>query len=231
MVAFGFVLGEVVRRVTGRNDGPVPAHRGSPNRWVSTSTSGCCPPSTTAARDMINKPHIRDVASQRRLRPATPPARPSIRWPDCPSPWVSSPMTNSARTTSPRRSAEFSPAPTVTFSSGLAHLLQTVWLQEKLSAASSWNRSGVPGRVRPRRRPRAAGGRSRLGLGYMLNQRGGLAESAQASGHGGSGGSTDLVDPSTVSAGCFPTTVPLRRHQCRPAPPSEQTGAWISNTT
>lgn len=49
VVTFGFILGEVVRRVTGRTSGSICAPR-SPSRWASTSTSACPLPNTTGAR-------------------------------------------------------------------------------------------------------------------------------------------------------------------------------------
>ena len=95
MVTFGFILGEVVRRVTGRTIGQylrteiaepmgIDVHIGLP-----VGEHHRC-------ADMVNKPHIRDVLAIE--APGDPNRSASIRWPGCRSPWGSCPTTSSAPT-------------------------------------------------------------------------------------------------------------------------------------
>ena len=65
----GFLVGEVVRRVTGQQPGRRSSPRRWPGRWAPTSTSGCPPSTTTGWRPAIPPPSRRP-GLRRRARPA-----------------------------------------------------------------------------------------------------------------------------------------------------------------
>ena len=193
MVAFGFVLGEVVRRVTGRTIGQylrteiaepmgIDVHIGLPK----SEHHRCA--------EMINKPHIRNV-----LANGGAPGHPT-RLDEHPMAGLSIAMgflpddELGSNDLSTWRSAEFpgtnghvSALGLATFYNGLAQ--EKLLTRERLQAArvsqGGFDTDVVLG-------PRVAD--HGWGLGYMLNQRCVAGPSPRSFGHGGSGGSYGFVD-------------------------------------
>ena len=141
MVSFGFILGEVVRRVTGRTIGQylrteiaepmgIDVHIGLP-----TAEHHRC-------AEMVNKPHIRDVLASggapgtRQSLDEHPMAGLSIAMGFVPDDELGS---NELTTLALRRS---SPAPTATSRRSVWPPSTTVWPRRSCSAASTWRRSG-----------------------------------------------------------------------------------------
>ena len=77
---------------------------------------------------------------------------------------------------------------------GLATFYNGLAQGKLLSAEHLESVPDLAGRLRSRRGAPAPGRRSRLGLGYMLNQRGVAGPNLRSFGHGGSGGSYGFVD-------------------------------------
>ena len=194
MVTFGFILGEVVRRVTGRTIGQylrteiaeplgIDVHIGLP---------ACRAP--PLRRDGEQAARQRRARRRRRTRPA-PPRSPTIRWPGCPWRWASCPTTNSARTNIDAVALGGIPGHQRHVSrTRHGDLLQRAGAGEAASARTHGPGPGVPGRLRhrPVLGPRVAD--HGWGLGYMLNQRGIAGPNPKIFGHGGSGGSFAFVD-------------------------------------
>ena len=195
MVTFGFILGEVVRRVTGRTIGQylrteiaeplgIDVHIGLP-----TVEHGRC-------AEMVNKPHIRDV-----LAAGEAPGHPDVadrasdgrrwRWR-----WGSSPTTSWARTRSTLwRTLEFPATNAHVTALGMATFYNALAQEKLLSPRAHGAGPGVPGRLRHRRRAGRAGGRPRLGPGlHAQSARRRTARTCGSFGHGGSGGSFAFVD-------------------------------------
>jgi len=193
MVAFGFVLGEVVRRVTGRTLGQylrteiaepmgIDVHIGLP----ASEHHRCA--------EMINKPHIRDV-----LANGGAPGHPKSL-DEHPMAGLSAAMgfvpddelgSNDIRTWRiaefPGTNAHVSALGLATFYNGLAQekVLGREQLERVRVSQGGFDPDVVLG-------PRVAD--HGWGLGYMLNQRGVAGPNRHSFGHGGSGGSYGFVD-------------------------------------
>jgi CubicO group peptidase (beta-lactamase class C family) len=193
MVAFGFVLGEVVRRVTGRTLGQylrteiaepmgIDVHIGLP----ASEHHRCA--------EMINKPHIRDV-----LANGGAPGHPKSL-DEHPMAGLSAAMgfvpddelgSNDIRTWRiaefPGTNAHVSALGLATFYNGLAQekVLGREQLERVRVSQGGFDPDVVLG-------PRVAD--HGWGLGYMLNQRGVAGPNLRSFGHGGSGGSYGFVD-------------------------------------
>jgi CubicO group peptidase (beta-lactamase class C family) len=193
MVTFGFILGEVVRRVTGRTLGHylrteiaepmgIDVHIGLPR----AQHHRCA--------EMINKPHIRGV-----LANGNAPAHPtsldehqmaalSVAMGFLPDDELGSNDLTRWRTSEfPGTNAHVSALGLATFYNGLAQekLLTREHLERVRVSQGGFDRDVVLG-------PRVAD--HGWGLGYMLNQRGVAGPNLQSFGHGGSGGSYGFVD-------------------------------------
>ena len=193
MVSFGFILGEVVRRVTGRTLGQylrteiaepmgIDVHIGLPG----AEHSRCA--------DMINKPHIRDVLANGGA-------------PGHPTSLAEHPMAGLSaamgfvpddelgshdlalwrRSEFPGTNAHVSALGLATFYNGLAQekILTREHLEKVRVSQGGFDPDVVLG-------PRVAD--HGWGLGYMLNQRGVAGPNLRSFGHGGSGGSYGFVD-------------------------------------
>ncbi|TGD90584.1 class A beta-lactamase-related serine hydrolase [Mycolicibacterium sp. CH28] len=193
MVTFGFILGEIVRRVTGRTIGQylrteiaepmgIDVHIGLP-----VAEHHRC-------ADMINKPHIRDVLAQGQA-PGDPTAlgeHPmaglSVAMGFVPDDELGSNELELWRTCEfPGTNGHVSALGLATFYNGLA--------QEKLLSREQLDRvrvsqGGFDADVVLGARVADHG----WGLGYMLNQRGVAGPNLRSFGHGGSGGSYGFVD-------------------------------------
>ncbi len=172
MVSFGFILGELVRRVTGRTLGQylrteiaeplgIDVHIGLPR--------GRTPP---LRRDGQQAPHPRCAGRRGRARaPGVAGRAPDgrgWRWR-----WASCPTTNSARNAIDRwRDAEFPATNAHVTALGMATFYNALAQEKLLSPRAHGAGPGLPGRIRHRLvlGPRVAD--HGWGLGYMLNQRG-----------------------------------------------------------
>ncbi|WP_099021709.1 serine hydrolase domain-containing protein [Mycolicibacterium palauense] len=194
MVSFGFILGEVVRRVTGRSLGqylrteiaePLGAdiHIGLP----AADHARCA--------DMVDKPHIRDVLAVGRA-PADP-----VSLDEHPMAGLAAAMgfvpddELGSHDITRWRSAEFpgtnghvSARGMATFYNALAQgkLLSREYLDTVRESQGGFDPDVVLG---------ARVADHGWGLGYMLNQRGVAGPNLRSFGHGGSGGSFAFVDP------------------------------------
>ncbi|MGK2882251.1 MAG: serine hydrolase domain-containing protein [Mycobacterium sp.] len=193
MVTFGFILGEVVRRVTGRTIGQylrteiaepigIDVHVGLP-----VSEHHRC-------AEMINKPHIRDVlaAGEAPGHPATlaehPMAGLSVAMGFVPDDEVGSETIDVWRTMEfPATNAHVSALGLATFYNAMAQekLLTRDRMELCRVSQGGYDIDVVLG-------PRVAD--HGWGLGYMLNQRGVAGPNPKTFGHGGSGGSFAFVD-------------------------------------
>ena len=193
MVAFGFVLGEVVRRVTGRTLGQylrteiaepmgIDVHIGLP----AAEHHRCA--------DMINKPHIRDVLANGGApgNPESlaehPMAALSIAMGFVPDDELGSNELGIWRSAEfPGTNAHVSALGLATFYNGLAQekLLSLEHLEKVRVSQGGFDPDVVLG-------PRVAD--HGWGLGYMLNQRRVAGPNPRSFGHGGSGGSYGFVD-------------------------------------
>lgn len=193
MVSFGFILGEVVRRVTGRTLGEylrteiaepmgIDVHIGLP-----TAEHARC-------AQMVNKPHIRDV-----LAAGGAPSRPESL-DQHPMAGLSAAMgfvpddelgCNDIalwrRSEFPGTNGHVSALGLATFYNGLAQekVLSREHLEKVRVSQGGFDPDVVLG-------PRVAD--HGWGLGYMLNQRGVAGPNTGSFGHGGSGGSYGFVD-------------------------------------
>ena len=193
MVTFGFILGEVVRRVTGRTIGQylrteiaepmgIDVHIGLP-----VAQHHRC-------AEMINKPHIRDVLANGGApeRPAAldehPMAGLSAAMGFLPDDELgSNDITQWRRCEFPGTNAHVSALGRATFYNGLAQekILTREHLEKVRVSQGGFDPDVVLG-------PRVAD--HGWGLGYMLNQRRVAGPNVQSFGHGGSGGSYGFVD-------------------------------------
>ena len=193
MVSFGFILGEVVRRVTGRTIGQylrteiaepmgIDVHIGLP-----TAEQHRC-------AEMVNKPHIRDVlaSSQAPGYPASldehPMAGLSIAMGFVPDDELgSNELTRWRSSEFPGTNGHVSALGLATFYNGLAQekLLSRDHMESVRVSQGGFDPDVVLG-------PRVAD--HGWGLGYMLNQRGVAGPNLRSFGHGGSGGSYGFVD-------------------------------------
>lgn len=193
MVSFGFILGEVVRRVTGRSLGEylrteiaepmgIDVHIGLP----SADHRRCA--------EMVNKPHIRDVlaAGGAPGHPESldehPMAGLSVAMGFVPDDELGS--SDPARWRSlefPGTNGHVSALGLATFYNGLAQekILSRIHLDKVRVSQGGFDPDLVLG-------PRVAD--HGWGLGYMLNQRGVAGPNLRSFGHGGSGGSYGFVD-------------------------------------
>jgi CubicO group peptidase (beta-lactamase class C family) len=193
MVTFGFILGEVIRRVTERTLGVflrteiaeplgIDVHVGLP----ASQHHRCA--------EMVNKPHIRDVlaAGQAPGRPTCltehPMAGLSIAMGYLPDDEVGSDMIDIWRSVEfPSTNAHGTAVGIATFYNALAQekLLSREHMELCRVSQGGFERDVVLG-------PRVAD--HGWGLGYMLNQGGVAGPNKQIFGHGGSGGSFAFVD-------------------------------------
>ncbi len=193
MTTFGFILGEVVRRVTGRTLGQylrteiaeplgIDVHIGLP----AALHHRCA--------EMVNKPHIRDVLAAGRAPgdPASlaehPMAGLAVAMGFAPDDELGSHDLTAWRTNEfPGTNAHVSALGMATFYNALA--------QEKLLSREQLERARVSqGGFDPDVVLGARVADHGWGLGYMLNQRGVAGPNLRSFGHGGSGGSFGFVD-------------------------------------
>ena len=193
VVSFGFILGEVVRRVTGRTLGGylrteiaepmgVDVHIGLPR----AQHHRCA--------EMINKPHIRDVLAEGGApeRPESiaehPMAALAVAMGFAPDDELgSNDLTRWRSCEFPGTNAHVSALGLATFYNGLAQekLLSREQMERARVCRGGFDADLVLG-------PRVAD--HGWGLGYMLNQRGVAGPNPGSFGHGGSGGSYGFVD-------------------------------------
>ena len=193
MVSFGFILGEVVRRATGRTIGQylrteiaepmgIDVHIGLP----ASEHQRCA--------DMINKPHIRDVlaAGGAPGYPGSldehPMAALSVAMGFVPDDELGcNDVSRWRRAEFPGTNGHVSALGLATFYNGLAQgkLLSAGHLESVRLSQGGFDPDVVLG-------PRVAD--HGWGLGYMLNQRGVAGPNLRTFGHGGSGGSYGFVD-------------------------------------
>lgn len=193
MVTFGFLLGEVVRRVTGRTIGQylrteiaepmgIDVHIGLPE----AHHSRCA--------EMVNKPHIRDVLAQGQApgHPASlgehPMAGMSVAMGFVPDDELGSNELTLWRSSEfPATNGHVSALGLATFYNGLAQekLLSREHLESVRISQGGFDTDVVLG---------ARVADHGWGLGYMLNQRGVAGPNLRSFGHGGSGGSYGFVD-------------------------------------
>lgn len=193
MVTFGFILGEVIRRVTGRTPGHflrteiaeplgIDLHVGLP-----TAEHHRC-------AEMIDKPRVRDVLAQMRVpsRPTRidehPMAALTVAADFIPDDEVAEGTPGRWRSAEfPATNAHVSALGMATFYNALAQekLLTRGHLERCRASQGGSDTDLVLG-------PRVAD--HGWGLGYMLNQRGVAGPNAGIFGHGGSGGSCAFVD-------------------------------------
>ncbi|MBS1696002.1 MAG: beta-lactamase family protein [Actinobacteria bacterium] len=193
MVTFGFILGEVIRRVTGRTPGHflrteiaeplgIDVHVGLP-----TAEHHRC-------AEMIDKPRVRDVLAQMRVpsRPTRidehPMAALAVAADFVPDDEVAEGTPGRWRSAEfPATNAHVSALGMATFYNALAQekLLTRGHLERCRASQGGSDTDLVLG-------PRVAD--HGWGLGYMLNQRGVAGPNAGIFGHGGSGGSYAFVD-------------------------------------
>lgn len=193
MVSFGFILGEIVRRVTGRTLGHylrteiaeplgLDVHIGLPR----TEHHRCA--------DMVNKPHIRDVLDRGGAPgyPTTltehPMAAFSIAMGFIPDDELGSTDISAWRRAEfPATNAHVSALGMATFYNALAQgkLLTYEHMEKCRVSQGGFDNDLVLG-------PRVAD--HGWGLGFMLNQRGVNGPNKRTFGHGGSGGSFGFVD-------------------------------------
>lgn len=193
MVSFGFILGEVVRRATGRTLGQylrteiaepmgIDVHIGLPR----AEQRRCA--------EMINKPHIRDVLADGgapgdpESLDEHPMAGLSVAMGFVPDDELGSNHLTAWRTAEfPGTNGHVSALGLATFYNGLAQekVLTREHLERVRVSQGGFDPDVVLG-------PRVAD--HGWGLGYMLNQRGVAGPNLRSFGHGGSGGSYGFVD-------------------------------------
>ena len=193
MVTFGFILGEVVRRVTGRTIGQylrteiaepmgIDVHIGLP-----VAEHHRC-------AEMVNKPHIRDVLANGQAPDSPvslddhPMAGLSVAMGFVPDDELGSHELRRWRTCEfPSTNGHVSALGLATFYNGLAQekLLSLEHMESVRVSQGGFDTDVVLG-------PRVAD--HGWGLGYMLNQRGVAGPNLRSFGHGGSGGSYGFVD-------------------------------------
>ena len=193
MVAFGFILGEMVRRrVTSRTLASICAARSPKPMGIDVHIGLPADQLYSRCAEMINKPHIRDVLANGGA-PGIRSRSASIRWPGCPSRWASCGRRTSSNELATWRCAEF--PGTNGHVSALAWPPSTTgWPRRSCSAKAPREGPRLPGRLRPGRRAGPPRRRPRLGPGLHAQPApGGRAERAQLRPRG-SGGSYGFVD-------------------------------------
>ncbi|MGY4710400.1 serine hydrolase domain-containing protein [Mycolicibacterium sp. CBM1] len=193
MVSFGFILGEVVRRLTGRTIGQYLRTEIAEPMGIDVHI-GLPPPEHHRCAEMVNKPHIRDVLAKGQAPgdPASlaehPMAGLSVAMGFVPDDELGSNELSLWRTCEfPSTNGHVSALGLATFYNGMA--------QEKLLSREQLDRvrvsqGGFDTDVVLGARVADHG----WGLGYMLNQRGVAGPNLRSFGHGGSGGSYGFVD-------------------------------------
>lgn len=193
MVTFGFILGEVVRRVTGRTLGEYLRTEIAEPMGIDVHI-GVPVAAQRRCADMINKPHIRDVLANGGAPgyPTSldehPMAGLSLAMGFVPDDELGSNELTTWRTAEfPGTNAHVSALGLATFYNGLAQqkLLSREHLELVRVSQGGFDPDVVLG-------PRVAD--HGWGLGYMLNQRGVAGPNLRSFGHGGSGGSYGFVD-------------------------------------
>ena len=193
MVTFGFILGEVVRRVTGRTLGQYLRTEIAEPMGIDVHI-GLPVGDHQRCAEMINKPHIRDVLAKGGApgHPASlnehPMAALSVAMGFVPDDELGShDLTTWRRCEFPGTNAHVSALGLATFYNGLA--------QEKILSRGQLEVARVSqGGFDPDVVLGARVADHGWGLGYMLNQRGVAGPNLRSFGHGGSGGSYGFVD-------------------------------------
>ncbi len=193
MVTFGFILGEVVRRVTGRTIGHYLRTEIAEPMGIDVHI-GLPAGEHRRCADMINKPHIRDVLAKGQA-PADPEslaehpmAALSVAMGFVPDDELgSNELTRWRAAEFPGTNGHVSARGLATFYNGLAQgkLLTADHIESVRVSQGGFDPDVVLG-------PRVAD--HGWGLGYMLNQRGVAGPNLRTFGHGGSGGSYGFVD-------------------------------------
>ncbi len=193
MVSFGFILGEVVRRVTDRTLGHYLRTEIAEPMGIDVHI-GMPPAEHRRCADMLNKPHIRDVLADGGApgHPESlgehPMAGLSIAMGFIPDDELGSNALPAWRSAEfPGTNGHVSALGLATFYNGLAQgkILSGDQLESVRAAQGGFDPDVVLG-------PRVAD--HGWGLGYMLNQRGVAGPNRASFGHGGSGGSYGFVD-------------------------------------
>ncbi|WP_102142389.1 serine hydrolase domain-containing protein [Mycobacterium hubeiense] len=193
MVTFGFILGEVVRRVTGRTLGQYLRTEIAEPLGIDVHI-GLHPSQHHRCAEMVNKPHIRDVlaASEAPEHPASlaehPMAGLAVAMGFVPDDELGSNVLELWREIEfPGTNAHVSALGMATFYNALAQekLLSRDHMERVRVSQGGFDTDVVLG-------PRVAD--HGWGLGYMLNQRGVAGPNPKIFGHGGSGGSFAFVD-------------------------------------
>ncbi|MGZ6778808.1 MAG: serine hydrolase domain-containing protein [Mycobacterium sp.] len=193
MVSFGFILGEIVRRVTGRSLGHYLRTEIAEPLGIDVHI-GLSKAQHHRCADMVNKPHIRDVLNHAGAPgfPATlaehPMAAFSVAMGFIPDDELGSNDIAAWRAAEfPATNAHVSALGLATFYNALAQgkLLTYEHMEKCRVSQGGFDNDLVLG-------PRVAD--HGWGLGYMLNQRGVNGPNKRAFGHGGSGGSFGFVD-------------------------------------
>jgi CubicO group peptidase (beta-lactamase class C family) len=193
MVTFGFILGEVVRRVTGRTIGQFLRTEIAEPLGVDVHI-GLSPAEHDRCAEMVNKPHIRDVlaAGQAPGYPTSlaehPMAGLAVAMGFVPDDELGSNALDVWRSLEfPATNAHVSALGMATFYNALAQekLLTREQMEQARVSQGGYETDVVLG-------PRVAD--HGWGLGYMLNQRRIAGPNARSFGHGGSGGSFAFVD-------------------------------------
>ncbi|MCH9720660.1 MAG: beta-lactamase family protein [Actinomycetia bacterium] len=193
MVSFGFILGEVVRRVTARSLGQYLRTEIAEPMGIDVHI-GMPPVEHRRCADMLNKPHIRDVLADGGApgHPESldehPMAGLSIAMGFVPDDELGSNALAAWRSAEfPGTNGHVSALGLATFYNGLAQekILSGGHLESVRASQGGFEPDVVLG-------PRVAD--HGWGLGYMLNQRGLAGPNLRSFGHGGSGGSYGFVD-------------------------------------
>jgi CubicO group peptidase (beta-lactamase class C family) len=193
MCSFGFLLGEIVRRISGRTLGEYLRKEIAEPLGIDVHI-GLPPSEHHRCADMVNKPHIRDVLHNGNAPgyPATidehPMAAFSVAIGFIPDDELGTTDITAWRTAEfPSTNAHVSALGLATFYNALAHgkILSYEHMEKCRIPQGGFDTDLVLG-------PRVAD--HGWGLGYMLNQRGLNAPNRKIFGHGGSGGSFGFVD-------------------------------------
>ena len=193
MVSFGFILGEVVRRVTARSLGQYLRTEIAEPMGIDVHI-GMPPVEHRRCADMLNKPHIRDVLADGGApgHPESldehPMAGLSIAMGFVPDDELGSNALAAWRSAEfPGTNGHVSALGLATFYNGLAQekIVSGGHLESVRASQGGFEPDVVLG-------PRVAD--HGWGLGYMLNQRGLAGPNLRSFGHGGSGGSYGFVD-------------------------------------
>ena len=193
MVSFGFILGEIVRRVTGRTLGQYLRTEIAEPLGIDVRI-GLPAAEHHRCADMVNKPHIRDVLNNGGAPgyPTTLKAHPmaalSVAMGFIPDDELGSDDIAAWRSAEfPSTNAHVSALGLATFYNALAHgkILSYEHMEKCRISQGGFDTDLVLGQ-------RVAD--HGWGLGYMLNQRGMNGPNTKIFGHGGSGGSFGFVD-------------------------------------